>query len=92
MTYLPVNELKQGKRLWERLHAEKQLVVTRDGRPCAVLIGVEPDTVEDSVGAIRRALFSAAVSRVRRRAAERPPAPDLVARAIAQGRRRRPAA
>jgi len=89
MTYIPVKDLKQGKRLWERLGTEKEMVVTRDGRPCAVLIGVEPDTVEDSLAAIRRALFSAAVTRARRRAAAEPPAPDAVERAIAQSRRKR---
>lgn len=89
MTYIPVKDLKQGKRLWERLGVEKEMIVTRDGRPCAVLIGVEPDTVEESLTAIRRALFSAAVGRARRRAAAEPPSPDAVERAIAASRRKR---
>ena len=89
MTYVAVKDLKQGGRLWKTLSAERELVVTRDGRPCAILVGVSPDNVEDSLAAIRRSLFSAAVARVRRRAAGQPPAPGAVDAAIRESRRLR---
>ena len=89
MTYIAVKDLKQGGRLWEKLSAERELVVTRDGRPCAILVGVETDDVEDSLAAIRRALFSAAVTRARRRAAAKPLAAGAVDRAIRESRTRR---
>ena len=87
MTHIAVKDLKQGKQLWEKLDAEHELVVTRDGRPCAILVSVVSDEVEDSLAAIRRALFSAAITRVRRRAAAKPPAPESVERAIRESRR-----
>lgn len=71
MTYMAVNELKRSKNLWLRLANDKEVIVTRDGKPCAILVGVTPQTVEEDLGAVRRALFSAAVSRVRQAAAEK---------------------
>lgn len=89
MTYIAVKDLKQGGRLWKTLRAQHELVVTRDGRPCAILVDVAPEDVEESLAAIRRSLFSAAVARVRRRAAERPPPDGAVANAIRESRRDR---
>ena len=68
MSYLAVNELKRSKDVWARLGREREMIITRDGKPCAVLVGVSADTVESDLAEIRRALFGAAVSRVRGRA------------------------
>ena len=68
MTYLAVNELKRSKDVWNRLVKERELIVTRDGKPCALLIGVSPSSVDSDLAEIRRALFSSAVSRARKRA------------------------
>jgi antitoxin (DNA-binding transcriptional repressor) of toxin-antitoxin stability system len=89
VTYIAVKDLKQGGRLWEKLSSERELVVTRDGRPCAILVSVENDDVEDSLAAIRRALFSAAVTRARRRAGATPPTAATVENAIRESRRTR---
>ncbi len=54
------------------------------------MISVSPETVEDSLREVRRALFSAAVSRVRRRAEkEGIPADAAIAAAIDRSRRAR---
>jgi hypothetical protein len=89
MTFITVKDLKQTRQLWQQLHAERELVVTRDGRPCAILVEVDSATCEESLAEIRRALFAAAVSRVRRKAAARPLAPTAVDKAIAESRRAR---
>lgn len=68
MDYLAVKDLKKTRELWKKLASERELVITRDGRPSALMISVSPETVEESLREIRRALFSGAVSRVRRRA------------------------
>ena len=86
MTYIAVKDLKQGGALWTKLSEERELVVTRDGRPCAILVSVDGDEVEDSLAAIRRALFSAAVSRARRRAEANPPPAGLVEHAVRESR------
>ncbi len=68
MSYCPVKDLKKTRALWARLEAERELVITKDGQPRAILIGIEPDELDSALGEIRRALFSAAVERVRGRA------------------------
>ncbi len=68
---MAVNELKRSKNLWARLAKEKEVVLTKDGKPGALMLEVTPENLETVVSAVRAALFSEAVSRVRRRAAER---------------------
>lgn len=90
MTYIGVGELKQSKRVWKMLAQEKELVVTRDGRPGALLVEVAAENVEESLKAIRRAMFSVAVSAGRRRAgAARANVAAEVAREISASRRAR---
>jgi antitoxin (DNA-binding transcriptional repressor) of toxin-antitoxin stability system len=89
MTYLAVNELKRSKDVWKKLDAERELVITRDGKPCAILVGVSPDTVESDLAEVRRALFSAAVTRGRVRARRCPPKPAEIDEVIRQSRRDR---
>ena len=67
MSYIQVKDLKKSKELWEKLEKEQELVITKDGQPKAIIIGIEPDELESSLREIRRSLFSAAVGRVRRR-------------------------
>ena len=55
----------------------------------AIMIGVDGETVESSLREIRRALFSAAVGRIRERTIESPPDPAVVESAIDAVRRSR---
>jgi len=89
MDYLAVKDLKKTKQLWEKLDREKELVITRDGKPSALLISVSPETVDQSLREIRRALFSAAVSRVRQRAADHLPEVQTIEAEIRQSRKDR---
>ncbi|MBT4503499.1 MAG: prevent-host-death protein [Gemmatimonadetes bacterium] len=89
MDYLAVKDLKKTKDLWERLAAEKELVITRDGKPSALMISVSPETLDDSLREIRRALFSAAVSRVRRRAEGNAPNAQEIEAVIRESRQER---
>ena len=68
MDYLAVKDLKKTRELWEKLANERELVITKDGKPSALMISVSPETLEESLREIRRTLFAAAVSRVRKRA------------------------
>jgi hypothetical protein len=89
MDYLPIKDLKKTKAVRERLASEHELVVTKDGTPFALLVEVSPDTVEESVSEVRRALFSMAVMRARERARKQPPAAGEVEREIARSRAER---
>ena len=67
MTYLGVADLKQSKKLWETLAEEKEIILTRDGRPAALILEIHPEGLEATVAAVRRALFSDAVASARMR-------------------------
>lgn len=89
MGYLAVTELKKTKALGAQLESEREIIVTRDGKPMAIMIGVDGETVESSLREIRRALFSAAVGRIRERTIENPPDLAVVESAIDAARRSR---
>ena len=70
MKLIAIQDLKQPRRLKERLQTEKELLLTSDGRPVAVLVNVaateDPETVIQSIRDSRSRL---ALSRVREAAA-----------------------
>lgn len=70
MKLIAIQDLKQPRQLKERLRAEKELLLTSDGRPVAVLVNVDasedPETVIQSIRDSRSRL---ALSRIREAAA-----------------------
>ena len=86
MNYVAVKDLKQMKVVRERLGKERELVVMKDGTPFALLVGIEPDAVEESLAEIRRALFSTAVMRARNRVMGLPPTAESVLKEVAKSR------
>jgi len=62
--------LKPGD-VWDKLRRQREIVLTSNGRPVAIIAGVGEDDVEETVAALRRARAQVAVSRLRRGAAER---------------------
>ncbi len=89
MNYLAVKDLKKTRELWRLLEAEKELIITRDGKPCAVLVGISPEMVHDSVSEIRRGLFSLAVRKARQAAQDSAVSGRDVEKEIAAGRAER---
>ena len=67
MNYIAVKDLKNSRSLRERLEKERELVLTKDGQPFALLVGVSADTLEDSLREVRRAMFSKAIARGRKK-------------------------
>jgi hypothetical protein len=65
MNYIGVSELKQTRRMWEMLDSDGELVLTKEGKPGAVILAVTPETLETTVRSIRRARFSDVVARIR---------------------------
>lgn len=50
------------------LEADREIVLTANGRPFALLSRIEPDTVEEEILAIRRARARIAIDAMRRQA------------------------
>ena len=72
MTSIAVTDLKRPRELRGILERAREVVVTKDGRPFAIMIGVDPEGTEDTLREVRRALFSTSVLRARRRATAAP--------------------
>ncbi len=73
MSYLSVQDLKRTSEVWKRLDAEREIIITRSGKPCAIMIDVSPEECEDTLAAIRRARFSSTVARARAKTVRNPP-------------------
>jgi antitoxin (DNA-binding transcriptional repressor) of toxin-antitoxin stability system len=72
MKFLSVRELRgKSAGVWAALPAEREMVVTSNGRPVAILSSVREDEVEESVAAIRQARAGIAVARLQAASAER---------------------
>ena len=66
MGLIAIKDLKHPRQLKERLRAEKELLLTSDGRPVAVLVNVDVgDDPEAIIQSIRDARSRLALSRVR---------------------------
>ena len=68
MTSIAVQDLKRPRELREMLTQEHEVFVTKDGRPFAIMVGIDAETADDTLREVRRALFSSAVLRARRSA------------------------
>ena len=68
MKFLSVRELRNtpGK-VWSQLE-EDDLVVTSNGKPVGILVGVADGRIEETLAALRRAKAAIAVSRMREQA------------------------
>jgi antitoxin (DNA-binding transcriptional repressor) of toxin-antitoxin stability system len=65
MKFLSVRELRgKSAGVWAALPAEREMVVTSNGRPVAILSSVREDEVEESLAAIRQARAATAVARL----------------------------
>lgn len=63
MKFLTVRELReQTSRIWKDLPEQKEMVITRNGHPVAVLSSVTDQDLEDSLEAYRRVRAQMAVT------------------------------
>jgi prevent-host-death family protein len=72
MEFVTIRDLRlKPAEVWEKLRQQREIILTSNGRPVAVIAGVGESDVEETVTALRRARAQAAVARIRRVAAER---------------------
>ncbi|MGD0901258.1 MAG: type II toxin-antitoxin system prevent-host-death family antitoxin [Thermoguttaceae bacterium] len=68
MQFVTVRELRsQSADVWRRLAEERDIVITSNGRPLALLSAVSPENLEDSLAALRRARAMTAVEAAQQR-------------------------
>ena len=62
MRFLSVRDLRgKSAQVWKELPREKEMIVTSNGRPIAILSAVDESTLEESLGAWRRVRATQAV-------------------------------
>ena len=89
MNYIAIKDLKKTKDLHASLAREHELVLTRNGTPCALMIQIKPDCLEQSLVAVRRALFATAVSSVREKSSQYTITDEEISEEIKQSRKER---
>lgn len=94
MRFVSVRDLRaKSAEVWRDLEGEREMVITSNGRPIAILAAVDETNLESSLRAFRRARAIDAVIGLQRGSAERgEDTVDLVAieAEIAAARRERP--
>lgn len=69
MDYVTVRELREKSgEVWQRVEGGEEIVVTRNGKPFALLLHTEPSEVEEVLRAHRAARFGAVVKRLQEQA------------------------
>jgi antitoxin (DNA-binding transcriptional repressor) of toxin-antitoxin stability system len=69
MDYVTVRELRdKSGEVWQRIEAGEELVVTRNGKPFALLLHTQPAEVEATLRAHRAARLGAVLERLQTRA------------------------
>lgn len=72
MKFISVRDLRgKSAEVWKDLPAEREVIVTSNGRPIAILSAVNESNVEESLSAIRQARAAEAVMSLQRRSVER---------------------
>ena len=68
MDFVTVREFRtQPAKVWKKLESGKELVVTRNGKPFALLTYTEPNQVEENLLAIRQARIDRTLAEIWRR-------------------------
>lgn len=71
MKFVSARELRNRPGFIRELVQKEDLVLTADGKPVAILLGIEDDDLEEAALIIRKARAQRALSRMRRHATRR---------------------
>ena len=67
MKFITVRELRvRSGQVWNKLARERDMILTSNGKPIAILTAVSEETLEESLAAVRRARAVAAVEHLQR--------------------------
>lgn len=65
MKFISVRDLRlRSGEVWRQLQEEKEAIITSNGKPIAILVGVEGEDVEEYLANIRRAQAMMAVNKL----------------------------
>lgn len=71
MRFVTVRDLRnKSAQIWRQLSEEKEMILTSNGKPIAILSAISEDTLEESLITLRRARAMAAVAYMQTRSVE----------------------
>ena len=69
MEFYSARELRTNtKSIWKELSEDNDVVITNNGKPCALMVGIPEGRFEETVRALRQAKAITAMDRMRRKA------------------------
>lgn len=72
MKFLSVRDLRgKSAQIWKELPVEKEMVITSNGRPIAILAAINDGNLEESLATFRRSRSVEAVASIQRRSRKR---------------------
>jgi antitoxin (DNA-binding transcriptional repressor) of toxin-antitoxin stability system len=72
MKFVSVRDLRgKSAQVWKELPEERELIITSNGRPIAILAAISENNLEESLGAFRQARAVEAVASLQRKSVER---------------------
>ena len=72
MKFLSVRDLRgKSAQIWKELPAEREMIITSNGRPIAILASISESNLEESLTAFRQARAVEAVASLQRRSVEK---------------------
>ena len=71
MKFVSIRDLRgKSAEVWKKLPGEREMVITSNGRPIAILAAVNESNLEESLSAFRQARAVEAVASLQRRSVE----------------------
>ncbi len=71
MKFVSVRDLRgKSAQVWKELPEEREMIITSNGRPIAILAAISETNLEESLAAFRRARAVEAVASLQRRSVE----------------------
>jgi prevent-host-death family protein len=62
MKFITVRDLRSSpSKVWKDLPTEKEMIITNNGRPVALLTPISDQSLESTIRAVRRAMASSAI-------------------------------
>jgi prevent-host-death family protein len=71
MDFVTVRELRaESAKVWAKIEAGEEVVITRNGKPFALLVNTKPEDLENTMRALRWSRFDRLLAESQKRAAE----------------------
>jgi len=72
MKFISVRDLRsKSAQVWKELPEEREMIITSNGRPIAIIAAAKDSDLEESLSALRQARAVEAVARLQRRSVEK---------------------